>query len=79
MAIETVFCTADTTVGTHRLRLGDHWPAADPLVLAHPDLFSTDPRYGLRYTTVPAGYRDDVVETATAAPGERRSSSRARS
>ena len=29
---------------------GSHWLADDPLVLAHPDLFTTDCRYGLAYS-----------------------------
>lgn len=56
---------------------GTHWPADDPVVLSHPDLFSSDPRWGLFYTREPAGYRDEdsdesPVEQATRAPGERR-------
>lgn len=53
---------------------GSHWPADDPLVLDHPDLFSEDPRYGMSYSRpVP---EERPVETATAAPGERRSTRR---
>jgi hypothetical protein len=57
---------------------GSHWPATDPLVAAHPELFSPDPRWGMQYTAEPAGYGEPmyegspVVEQATAAPGERR-------
>ena len=51
---------------------GEHWPASDPVVKAAPTLFSTDPRYGMRYSAEPAGYTDPPVEQATAAPGERR-------
>lgn len=50
---------------------GSHWPADDPIVKAHPDVFSEDPRWGMLYSTEPAGY-DAPVEQATAAPGERR-------
>lgn len=82
--LDAVFCKADTTIATSagaplHLRIGQHWPASDPVVVAHPDLFTSDPRYGMKYSVEPVGYRDEVVETATAAPGERRSTARARS
>ena len=54
------------------VRKGEHWPAGDPVVRAAPTLFSTDPRYGMRYSAEPSGYNDPPVEQATAAPGERR-------
>jgi hypothetical protein len=50
---------------------GTHWPADDPVVQAHPEAFSSDPRYGLSFSRQPAGY-DAPVEQATAAPGELR-------
>jgi hypothetical protein len=55
---------------------GSHWPADDPIVQARPDVFSTDPRWGMLYTVEPPGY-DAPIETASAAPGERRSVRRA--
>lgn len=73
-----VYATATTNVGlpggigTILVGKGTHWPADDPVVLAHQDLFSSDPRYGLVFTVEPAGF-GDPVETASAAPGERRS------
>lgn len=54
---------------------GSHWPANDPLVLSRPAMFSDDPRWGMQYTVEPEGYGEPVgpsVETATAAPGEKR-------
>ena len=72
-------------VGTERVQIpngesvpvqkGTHWPATDPVVLAYPALFTSDPRYGLRYTTAPPGHDAELneVEEATANPGERRS------
>ena len=51
---------------------GSHWPADDPFVLTHPDLFSTDPRYHLAFTEPRPEFFGDVEE-ATANPGERRS------
>jgi hypothetical protein len=54
------------------LRKGTHWPADDPVVRSHPDLFSTDPRFGLWYSVEPDGY-DAPIETASAGPGEKRS------
>ena len=32
---------------------GSHWLADDPLVVAHPDLFTEDCRYGLAYSGDP--------------------------
>lgn len=54
---------------------GSHWPADDPFVVANPGQFSDDPRYHLAFTDPrPEFFGDDPpVETATAAPGERRS------
>jgi hypothetical protein len=37
------------------VRHGTHWPADDPVVVAHPDLFSDDPRHGLYSTRPVAG------------------------
>lgn len=60
------------------VRKGQHWPATDPVVRLRPDLFTDDPRYGLLYSEAPPGYDGDLneVETATAAPGERRNARR---
>lgn len=56
---------------------GSHWPADDPYVLANPGLFSPDPRFHLAFTEARPEYLDDTaVETATAAPGERRNARR---
>lgn len=58
------------------IRKGSHWPASDPVVRAHPSLFTKDSRYGMNYTVEPAGYNDEYqdapVESATRAPGEKR-------
>lgn len=55
------------------VRGGTHWPADDPAVRAHPNCFSTDPRYGLSWSgNPPAEMSEPPVEAATAAPGERR-------
>lgn len=51
---------------------GSHWPADDPYVRANPGQFSADARYHLAFTEVRPGYLGDDVETASAAPGERR-------
>lgn len=63
-----------------QVRKGQHWPATDPVVKARPDLFTDDPRYGLVYTAAPPGHDGELneipVETATAAPGERRNARR---
>lgn len=82
--MDVVYATSTqlvTVPGGRQARVpgGSHWPADDPVVKANPDLFSTDARYGLLFTEEPAGYdapADAPVETATAAPGERRSTRR---
>ena len=67
---------------------GSHWPVGDPVVTAHPDLFSPDPRWGLSYTQEPDGFHDplgatvesalaNTGETASANPGEKRAVKRA--
>ena len=59
--------------GQIAVRIGTHWAADDPVVLAQPSLFSRDPYTGLNYsTTEPPAREERAVETATAAPGERR-------
>lgn len=59
---------------------GSMVPATDPVVRANPDLFSPDPRYcaSLFGTVLPEGLGPDdpPIESATAAPGERRSARR---
>jgi hypothetical protein len=63
------------TGGFGVIQKGSHWPATDPIVLAHPEVFTTDPRYGMHYSTEPAGY-DAPVEQVTARPGEKRAARR---
>ena len=58
--------------GRHMVYGGQHWPADDPVVLASPDVFTPDPRYGLAYSAPPPEMADPPVEQATAAPGEKR-------
>lgn len=50
------------------VKLGETRHADDPVVLAHPDVFSDEPIIVTRYP----GWEPDV-EQATAAPGEKRS------
>lgn len=58
-----------------RVVKGTHWPAEDPVVKLRPELFTPDARFGMLYTVEPDGY-DAPAETATAAPGERRTTRR---
>lgn len=59
---------------------GTHWPTDDPIVLAYPDFFTDDPRYGLSSSRPldDEGYpvtltrSGQKTETTTAAPGEKR-------
>jgi hypothetical protein len=79
--IETVYAVDTAHVmmeggASALVRKGDHWPADDPVVRTNPQLFSRDPRYGMRYTVEPTGYDDPPVEQATAAPGEKRNTRR---
>lgn len=46
---------------------GEAWAADDPLVLAHPELFADTPARVFR-----SNGRREVIERATAAPGEKR-------
>lgn len=67
---------------TAQVLKGQHWPASDQVVRQRPDLFTSDPRYGLVYTEAPPGYDAELneleFEEATAVPGERRSVRRRR-
>lgn len=73
--MQIVFATTSAAVsvgpGNHvTINAGEHWPASDPVVRDHADLFTTDPRHGLR-VSVPLPDEDDeqepTVEEATAA------------
>lgn len=83
--MDVVYATSTTHVTTREggrlvVHKGEHWPATDPVVQAQPSLFSADARYGMRYTVEPDGYDAPIgapVEQATAAPGERRTRTRA--
>lgn len=79
--MKLVYATTSTMLATPlggqvRILKGTHWPADDPIVQANPSLFSEDARYGLYYSVEPAGYDEPVIETATAAPGEKRNTRR---
>ena len=76
MDLEHVFAKATATVGDLgypvTVQGGSHWLADDPLVKAHPDLFTADCRYGLAWSgdppeclSIPPG-EDDPVMTAKA-------------
>ena len=59
-------CATGNNGGFVQLREGDAWAADDPVVIAHPGLFSDYPLNPRR--SVPA----TVIEQTTAAPGETR-------
>ena len=69
--MDIVFAKETAVVGHLTVIAGQHWPADDPIVLEYPGLFTHDHRLGLSYSRTP------TVETATAAPGERRALSKA--
>lgn len=61
MQIRVVYARATMSLMTEDganvpVRMGSHWPAEDPLVLAHPDQFSGDPRFGMSWTGTPPAY-----------------------
>ena len=68
--MDIVFAKETAVVGHTTVVAGSHWPAADPIVQSFPSLFTDDPRWGLSYSVYPN------TETATAAPGEKRSLSK---
>jgi hypothetical protein len=80
--VQVVYVKVDTAVVTladgtpWTLMKGQHYPADDPVVKANRDKFSADPRYGVTWTGEPPAELsqppDDLVEQATAAPGEKR-------
>jgi len=48
--MDHVFATDDRIIGNVSLKAGEHWPADDPIVLAYPQFFTADARFGLRST-----------------------------
>ncbi len=68
------FCTTSAVVGwkgqTLRLTANTVWPASDPFVVAHPEMFADAPE--VVESSTGAVYRG--IEQATAAPGEKRNS-----
>ncbi len=73
--VKVVFAKRTAVAGHVTVGEGADWPADDPIVVAHPELFTDDPRHGLSYSAPPAT-RSRPVEQATAAPGEKRSTKR---
>jgi len=74
--MKVVYANTTTHVASSRghtvlLVIGTHWPDNDPLVKAHPELFSDDARFGLNFSSPPV---EDAapIEQATAVPGEKR-------
>lgn len=51
---------------------GSHWLADDPLVLAHPDAFTGDCRYGLRFSGEPPAVLSVPPEDEPPQRGSRR-------
>jgi hypothetical protein len=58
------------------LTAGEAWDAADVVVAAHPSMFGDDPPFVRRLNGGLAQYQ--VVEEASAAPGEKRTTRRAK-
>lgn len=65
--IEVVYAVGRRVISTGNgsvlIPKGSHWPATDPIVQAHRDLFSTDPRWGMAYSVEPKGYDAPVGPT----------------
>lgn len=70
--MKVVYARQTAVVGAVTVVAESHWPANDPVVLAHPALFTDDPRCGLSYSVPPVDDQWPVVEQATKAPGEKR-------
>lgn len=75
----TVIVSHPRTGASVSVNHGTHWPADDPIVLAYPNFFTDDGRYGLSSSDPldEDGYPVRLTsggksETASAAPGERR-------
>jgi len=69
--MKIVYAKSTTSVGSehgliHRLTMGEAWDGNDPVVVSHPTLFSDDP------VLVKTSRGVEVVEMATAVPGEKR-------
>ena len=92
LPVDVVFARGSAIIGLPngsqvRVVPGTHWPADDPLVRQRPDLFTRDSRFGMLYTEEKDEYNpdlfppmdDDEFESASAAPGEKRSVRRRRS
>jgi hypothetical protein len=61
------------------LAADEPWHASDPFVKAHPDLFVDTPRVVRGYAERPAARRGQAdAEAATAVPGEKRTTRRAK-
>lgn len=78
-----VYAVADgvysSSNGRVRVRLGEVWDAADPVVAAHPAAFSDRP-ICVRSSASPTGWGHpssaDATEAAVGGPGERRAGTR---
>lgn len=77
--MRAVYATTNTAVSMAwgrviHIRFGGHWSSEDPVVKAHPDLFSDNPLYGMEHSNPEAQAQAEApqIEVATAEPGEKR-------
>ena len=70
-----VFANCTTWIANGHLIQDEAWDADDPVVKARPDLFNAEPSI-VRGVRAPAPPTEASVETATAAPGEKRTRAR---
>lgn len=73
--LPVVFAITNATPGRRaggiaQVRQGQHWWEGDPVVLDNPGLFSRDPRWGMQFTEMPAGYDPDGSSMAPTLTGE---------
>jgi hypothetical protein len=68
-----VFANCTTWLANGHLIQDEAWDADDPIVKARPDLFNDEPSVVRGVRKAPA---EESVETATAAPGEKRTRTR---